>query len=85
MPFLLNRSKKHSFKDHSLSFLLIGILNTALPFTLFAYASLQLGAGSLSVLQATVPILTALILFSLFKNEFSISKLIGVLIGFVGL
>ena len=85
LPFLLNRSKKHSFKDHSLSFLLIGILNTALPFTLFAYASLQLGAGSLSVLQATVPILTALILFSLFKNEFSISKLIGVLIGFVGL
>ena len=78
LPFLLNRSKKHSFKDHSLSFLLIGILNTALPFTLFAYASLQLGAGSLSVLQATVPILTALILWidknnNSHHNELSIS------------
>ena len=64
-PFFLNKLKKHSFHDHGFPILLIGLLNTALPFTLFAYASVNLGAGSLSVLQATVPILTALILFSL--------------------
>ena len=42
-------------------------------------------AGSLSILQATVPILTALILFSLYRGEFSYFKLIGVLIGLMGL
>ena len=84
-PFFIMKFKKYSFFDHGFSFLLIGLLNTALPFTLFAYASVNLGAGSLSVLQATVPILTALILFSLYKDEFSIMKLIGVLIGFSGL
>jgi len=84
-PFFLLKFKKYSFFDHGFSFLLIGLLNTALPFTLFAYASVNLGAGSLSVLQATVPILTALILFSLYRDEFSIMKLVGVLIGFSGL
>jgi len=84
-PFFLLKLKKYSFFDHGFSFLLIGLLNTALPFTLFAYASVNLGAGSLSVLQATVPILTALILFSLYRDEFSIMKLVGVLIGFSGL
>jgi drug/metabolite transporter (DMT)-like permease len=77
--------KKYSFFDHGFPFLLIGMLNTALPFTLFAYASVYLGAGSLSVLQATVPILTALILFSLYRDEFSIMKLLGVMVGFSGL
>jgi len=84
-PFFLMKFKKYSFFDHGFPFLLIGLLNTALPFTLFAYASVNLGAGSLSVLQATVPILTALILFSLYRDEFSVMKLIGVLIGFSGL
>ena len=84
-PFFILKCKKYSFYDHGLPFLLIGLLNTALPFTLFAYASVSLGAGSLSVLQATVPILTALILFSLYRDEFSIMKLFGVLVGFAGL
>ncbi|MDA0344714.1 MAG: DMT family transporter [Proteobacteria bacterium] len=85
LPFFLNKLKKYSFHDHGFSFVLIGILNTALPFTLFSYASLKLGAGSLSILQATVPILTALLLFSLYRNEFSFAKLAGVLLGFAGL
>ena len=84
-PFFVLKMKKYSFFDHGFSFLLIGILNTALPFTLFSYASLSLGAGSLSILQATVPILTALILFSLYRGEFSYFKLTGVLIGLMGL
>lgn len=84
-PFFIMKFKKYSFFDHGFPFLLIGMLNTALPFTLFAYASVNLGAGSLSVLQATVPILTALILFSLYRDEFSIMKLLGVLVGFSGL
>ena len=84
-PFFFMKIKKYSFYDHGFSFLLIGLLNTALPFTLFAFASVNLGAGALSILQATVPILTALILFSLYKGEYSHFKLLGVLIGFSGL
>jgi drug/metabolite transporter (DMT)-like permease len=84
-PFFIVKFKKYSFYDHGFAFVLVGILNTALPFTLFAFASVELGAGSLSILQATVPILTALLLFSIYKGEFSVFKLIGVVIGFVGL
>ena len=84
-PFFFMKMKKYSFYDHGFSFLLIGLLNTALPFTLFAFASVNLGAGALSILQATVPILTALILFSLYKGEYSHFKLLGVLTGFSGL
>ena len=84
-PFFFMKMQKYSFYDHGFSFLLIGLLNTALPFTLFAFASVNLGAGALSILQATVPILTALILFSLYKGEYSHFKLLGVLIGFSGL
>ena len=41
-PFFMLKMKKYSFYDHGCSILLIGILNTALPFTLFSYASLSL-------------------------------------------
>ncbi|MGQ0655743.1 MAG: DMT family transporter [Betaproteobacteria bacterium] len=36
-------------------YLVVGILNSALPFALFAYAALELTAGMLSVLNATAP------------------------------
>lgn len=40
---------------------LVGALNTAIPFTLFAYAALTLPAGLSSVLNATVPLFGALV------------------------
>jgi len=38
---------------------LLGLVNSALPFLLFAYAALELSAGMLSVLNATSPIWSA--------------------------
>ena len=45
-PFFILKLKKHSFFDHGFPILLIGLLKSALPFTLFEYASVNLGAGA---------------------------------------
>src|SRR5262245_6325757 len=37
----------------------VGVINSALPFVLFAYAALELSAGMLSVLNATSPMWAA--------------------------
>ena len=41
----------------------LGMLNTAVPFTLFAYATLGVSAGTASLLNATTPMFGAMIAF----------------------
>src|SRR5919204_4211539 len=43
-------------------YLVIGLLNCAAPFLLYAYAALELSAGLLAVLNATAPMWGALLL-----------------------
>ena len=47
-------------RTHALPLLVVGILNSAAPFCLFAYAELTLSAGVTSVINATTPLWGAL-------------------------
>jgi drug/metabolite transporter (DMT)-like permease len=56
----------------------------AIPFCFFAYSALNMGAGALSIINATVPFFTALIAFILYQQKLSRIGLFGLLIGFSG-
>ncbi|BBO59760.1 hypothetical protein MPB2EB_0885 [Mycoavidus sp. B2-EB] len=62
----------------------VGMLNAALPFILFAYAELTIAAGLTSVIAATAPLWGALIGRVWFKEHLGLSRTIGLLIGFAG-
>lgn len=66
------------------AYLLLGTLNAAVPFVLFATAALVLPASLLSTLNATTPLFGALIAALWFAEPLSGRKLGGLLLGLVG-
>ena len=67
---------------HWRSILIVALTNTAIPFVLFAFATLTLSAGLTSVLNATAPIFTALVAYIWFRERLTTKKTIGLIVGF---
>ena len=66
-------------------FLICGVLNNALPFSLIAFGEIRLSAGLASILNATTPIFGILVAHMLTENErLTGPRLAGVLLGFGG-
>jgi drug/metabolite transporter (DMT)-like permease len=66
-------------------FLIIGLLNAALPFALVAWGIQYISSGMAAILNSTVPLFTLMIApFVIPDERFSILKLIGLVLGFGG-
>lgn len=67
------------------AFLIMGLLNNAVPFSLLAWGQTQIGGGLASILNATTPI-WGVIVAHLFTEDERITplKMAGVLLGFAG-
>ncbi|ABW25702.1 DMT family transporter [Acaryochloris marina] len=64
--------------------LLLGILNSALPFSLLAYASLSLSSGFTAILNATTPLFGLWIVVLWLQEKLSVPRLVGFAVGFLG-
>lgn len=65
--------------------LLLGILNAALPFWLLAWSEKRLDSGLAAVLQASMPLFTALFVYWFVRSQrVTGAKLVGVGVGFLG-
>jgi len=63
----------------------IGLINTALPFWLLSWGETKIDSGLASIIQASVPIFNAVLAFAFFHEErVTGRRLLGVGIGFVG-
>ena len=62
----------------------IGIVASAIPFALFGYALQRMPAGLASILNATTPMWTAIVAWLWFHDGLSLRRLLGIVIGFVG-
>lgn len=62
----------------------IGIINTAIPFILFAYSALSLGAGEMAVLNATAPMWGAALSACLLGERLSARRAAGLVLGIGG-
>jgi len=67
------------------SILILGIINAALPFFLFAYAAQDLSAGMLSILNGTSPLFALIIAITLFRQNTTLMQIFGLGLGFIGL
>lgn len=67
------------------AFLIMGLLNNVVPFTLIAFGETRISSGLASILNATTPIFTVLAAHALTSNErLSWAKATGVAFGFTG-
>jgi drug/metabolite transporter (DMT)-like permease len=62
----------------------VGAANSAIPFSLFAYATLSLTAGFSAVLNATVPLFGAVIAVLWLRQRLENAKIVGLVVGFAG-
>tara|TARA_B100001094_G_scaffold297841_1_gene321260 strand:- start:99 stop:815 length:717 start_codon:yes stop_codon:yes gene_type:complete len=76
--------KYQEFKLHWKMILLVSLLNMAIPFCFFAYSALNMGAGLLSIMNATVPIFTAMVGFLYFRQRLSRLGFAGLIVGLLG-
>lgn len=68
-----------------LAFLSMGLLNNVVPFSLIVWGQTHIASGLASILNATTPFFTIIVAHFLTEDEkISKERLIGVLIGFVG-
>jgi drug/metabolite transporter (DMT)-like permease len=72
-------------RAHWRGLLVVGLVNTALPFWLLSWGETRLDSGLASIIQAAVPIFNALIALGFFHDErVTGGRLAGVAVGFVG-
>src|SRR5579884_2737783 len=63
----------------------IGLVNTALPFWLLSWGEKRIDSGLASIIQGAVPIFNALLAFGFFRESRVVGvRLLGLAIGFVG-
>jgi drug/metabolite transporter (DMT)-like permease len=62
----------------------LGAINSAIPFSLFAYAVLSITAGFASVLNSTAPLFGALVAFVWLRDRLAPVRIAGLVVGFAG-
>ena len=66
------------------TYLVVGLLNSALPFTLIAFSELRLTASLAAILNSTTPLFTALVAAAWGSERLTGRKVWGLLLGVVG-
>ena len=84
-PFILRAEQRNALSCHKRSLLVLGLFNSAIPFSLLCWASLQLEAGFTSLLNATTPICTAVIGLCWLRIPLSRLQILGLAIGLSGI
>ena len=82
-PFLF-RVRAQLNASQWLRLLGIGIINSAAPFVLFAWAAQRAPAGVVAISNATVVMFTSLVAFLLYGEKISRRSAVGLLAGFIG-
>ncbi|PEJ47059.1 EamA family transporter [Bacillus sp. AFS002410] len=82
--YLVITKKSLHFKKRWKQYLIIGMLNAAIPFTLIAISALYLTASMSSILNSLTPLFTALVVWIWMKESLSMRKWLGIVIGVIG-
>lgn len=84
LAVLAFRRQRPHILHRSWRYLVLGAVNAALPFTLIATAELSLSAAVAAILNATTPMFTALVARVWISDPLTRKKLVGLLLGILG-
>ena len=85
LPILLQKKYFHLLKPIWKQVLVLAILNNAIPFTLFSFASFGADSNILAILNATTAFNTMIIAYIWIGENVSVKQLFGLLLGFIGI
>ncbi len=84
LPLLIWQGQVGTLRERIGLVTVMGLFNSAIPFVLIAWATLSITAGLASILNATVPIMTALIGALWLRDKLGVGRLAGLVIGMAG-
>jgi drug/metabolite transporter (DMT)-like permease len=78
------RGDRATLRTHAAALGLVGVMNSAVPFVLFTYATLSVTGGFAAILNATTPMWAALVGWIWLRERIRILQWIGLAIGALG-
>jgi drug/metabolite transporter (DMT)-like permease len=84
LPVFFVKGVWTDFQQRARPILFVGLLNSGIPFVLFAFAVMHITTGLTSILNATVPLTGALVAWVWLHDRPGGSRMLGLAIGFVG-
>ena len=84
LPLMLLRGHGPALGRHWKQTMLIGVINSGLPFVCFAFALQSISTGLSAILNATVPLFGAVIAWLWLGDRPNRMRAVGLVIGFVG-
>lgn len=84
LPLLAWRGAFGPLRTHWKAMAVVGIANSALPFTLFTIAALAINAGLSAILNSTAPLWGAAIAALWLHDRLTLSRAVGLAVGFAG-
>lgn len=84
LPILLRSKYLHLLKPIWRQVLVLAIMNNAIPFTLFSYASFGADSNILAILNATTAFNTMMFAYIWIGENVTLKQLCGLIVGFIG-
>jgi drug/metabolite transporter (DMT)-like permease len=84
LPLLQWRGQMAELRQHWRPILVVGVLNSALPFLCYGYAALSVTAGLMSIFNAATPLFGAVVAWLWLNDRLSASRIAGLVVGFAG-
>ena len=83
-PIMVLKGEWPALRQHWKRVLLAGVINSAIPFALFAWAVMHITTGLTSILNATVPLFGALVAWIWLGERIQRLRWVGLMLGFLG-
>lgn len=84
LPLALSRGLWAEMNQRRTQLLVLGMLNSGIPFATISFALLSISTGLSSLINATVPLFGALVAWIWLKDRPHRMKIVGLMIGFIG-
>jgi drug/metabolite transporter (DMT)-like permease len=84
LPLLIAKGHWSVLLQHWRPVFLVGLLNSAIPFALYAFAVMHISTGLSAILNATVPLFGALVAWLWLHDRPGWSRTVGLAVGFGG-
>lgn len=84
LPVVIYQGLWGQLRTYWSQLLVVGLLNSAVPFSLLAFSSLSLPAGMTAILNGTVPFFGVGVAFFWLGERLTPGRIVGLILGFVG-
>jgi drug/metabolite transporter (DMT)-like permease len=84
LPLLVWRGQMGALRAHFKPILLVGALNSGIPFVLFGFSVLHISTGLSSIINATTPLWGAVVAWVWLRDSPTPLRILGLVIGFAG-